>query len=458
VFDACHGFRPNKTRKFFDTSNMLKNLRDRELGSLIERAKRAVRYRKLVVEERTIITTLKKKYEILIESYRRVRAEEVSAIGRLKGFRRLEIRYRDLERKAKITEKNYYILIDRYRRRRKELEVKVKFIREKEKTIIVKIKRLERRIEEILIQIKKFQEEIIILRKRYFENDLRIKQIRTRISVLKVRLTRLYSFSSRFEKLLVVFNKERREYERQITFLRRKEQSVSVLIRDLKALNKQMWRVNKRKAKIHLKRKACHGKIKYYQKRDEKFKFQLEVYRKEIKKLIIEIKRFEEEENEFIRKNREIVIRKREIRRRISELNILIIKIRREREDNIKILRDLIREEKEIIIEIRKIKRIEIEIREKIKRIVIQIREYEIQIRETRVKEGREEIIIKRLTVERIRIKTLITELVIEIKKKHIKLLDEYSDIYHKNLEGPSGRLDCSKCFRKAGGGLIRAK
>jgi len=144
-----------------------------------------------------------------------------------------------------------------------------------------------------------------------------------------------------------------------------------------------------------------------------------------------------------------------EYRKRIIELRLLLVKTRRERESVIKTIKELIREERETIERIKRLKRFEFEIHQKIVIIIKNIHEYELEIKITRKKETDEEILFKRYSFETIKIHNEIDSLV-EIIKKHIKLLDEYSVYYHKYLDGPSGALDCNKCFREHKHRLIK--
>jgi len=111
---------------------MLKNLRDRDLHDLIARAKEAVRYRKLVVIERTIISRLKIRYNKLIIKYKRVRESEISSRRRIVTYKREERRYEGLEKRARIDIRRYEILIRRYRERRVAFEDRVRMIKTKE--------------------------------------------------------------------------------------------------------------------------------------------------------------------------------------------------------------------------------------------------------------------------------------------------------------------------------------
>jgi len=132
VFDTCHGFRAIATRRFFDRAERAKHLRNRDLRTLIERAARAVKFRKLMVSEGKIISRLSKEYDTLRIQYRKVVAKERAKRGELSSLKRLEIQYKSKVTRFKSEEHSFRGQLYKYRQQRRNFQQKLIYLKKEE--------------------------------------------------------------------------------------------------------------------------------------------------------------------------------------------------------------------------------------------------------------------------------------------------------------------------------------
>jgi len=126
-------FSATKTRKFFNKTNKLKHLRNRDLKTLMIRAKTALKFRNLMKIERKKIRELKLKLQAVDIDYRKVLAKENQKENELKELKNLENKFKNQITKFKLEENSYKGQLKRYIHQREMLERKL--IELKKKTI-----------------------------------------------------------------------------------------------------------------------------------------------------------------------------------------------------------------------------------------------------------------------------------------------------------------------------------
>jgi len=296
VYDTCHGFSATKVRHFYDREQQKENLRDSDLKSLIERAERAVKYRKLMETELKIIHTLQRDYETYSIQFKKVRIQEQSKVREFHELQKLESEYRNKVTSYKKTELSYKAQLTSYRLTKKKYQQKLIFLRKEESDVKITITKIRTAIKTLKRQIVELTARISRVTISISKKDFRIQKIKENIKQLNIKVEKYLSYQSKFEKKLRQFQQERVSFEQKIQVIISKEQGVSSLLRELKSLNNEMFSLKALQSKHLNKKSTCQRKVAIFRQKDQEYQTVLRRYIEEITKIRVQIKTLQTEE------------------------------------------------------------------------------------------------------------------------------------------------------------------